>query len=314
MTLTTPASWHKDALLAKAQRYSEQMHQYDPTDWQFVLWSSFALEFLSRAALSNVSPVLLADQKNWHNLFHALGHEPNAKKFLPKSIIVADVLSRLSEIYPKFSSELELFCNGHTGMRNAELHSGDMPYEGFKQSAWLANYYRASAALLETMGKNLADLIGDDAAELASKLIDAAADDTAKAVTGKIKSHKMVWDGKDTAEKETLSKQAELWATKHLGHRVNCPACNSVAIVQGEPISAPTTTLDKDILIEKQQYLPNKFECIACGMKISGLSSLGQAGLGDMFISTNEYDAAEYYASEPEEDWSQYEDDNNEPF
>ena len=312
MTPTTPASRDKDALLIKAQRYSEQMLEHDPTDWQFVLWSSFALEFLSRAALSNVSPVLLADHKNWHNLFHALGYVPNAKKFLPKSIIVADVLSRLSEIYPAFTSELEAFCIRHTGMRNAELHSGDTPYEGLSQSAWLASFYQASTVLLETLGKELADLIGDDAAELASKLIDAAADDAAKAVSGKIKSHKNVWDEKEDTEKETLIKQAKLWATKHIGHRIDCPACGSVAILQGESISAPTTTLKDDIIIEKQQYLPNKFECIACGLKITGLSFLGKAGLADVFINKNEYAAAEYYA--PEEDWSQYEDDNNEPF
>ena len=312
MTLTTPNSWDKDALLIKAQRYSEQMLQNDPTDWQFILWSSFALEFLSRAALSNVSPVLLADQKNWHNLYHALGHEPNAKKFLPKSIIVADVLSRLGEIYPEFNSELEAFCIGHTGMRNAELHSGDTPYEGLSQSSWLANFYKASTVLLQTMGKDLADLIGNNAAELASILIEAAADDAANAVSGKIKSHKTVWNEKDDEEKERLKNQAGVWATKHIGHRVECPACSSIAILQGEPISAPTAIIEEDIIIEKQQYLPNKFECIACGLKISGLSYLSQAGLGDVFINKNEYDAAEYYA--PEEDWSQYEDDNNEPF
>lgn len=312
MVLKTPDSWDKDALLMKAQRYSEQMFQHDHTDWQFVLWSSFALEFLSRAALSNVSPVLLADQKSWHNLFHALGYKPNATKFLPKSISVTEVLSRLSEIYPEFNSELGGFCMGHTGMRNAELHSGDMPYEELKQSAWLAKFYRASTVLLKPMGKELADLIGDEAAKLASKLIDAEADDAAKAVTGKIKSHKSVWDDKEDSEKETLCKQAKLWATKHIGHRVACPACASVAIVQGEPISAPTTTLENDVIIEKQNHIPNKFECIACGLKISGLSFLSQAGLGDMFISKIEYDAAEYYA--PEEEWNEYEDDNNEPF
>lgn len=312
MSLTTPTSWEKDALLIKAQKYSEQMLQYDPTDWQFVLFSSFSLEFLSRSALSNVSPVLLADQKNWHNLYHALGFEPNTKKFLPKSIIVADVLSRLGDIYPEFNSEIEAFCLAHTGMRNAELHSGNSPYEGLSQSSWLPNFYKACSVLLKTMEKELADLIGDDAAELASKLISAALDDAAKAVSGKIKSHKAVWDEKEKADKEKLAKQAEVWATKHVGHRVDCPACGSLAILQGEPIYAPTTTLEDDTIIEKQRYLPNKFECIACGLKISGLSHLSQAGLGDVFINKNEYDAAEYYA--PEEDWSEYEDDNNEPF
>jgi hypothetical protein len=197
-------------------------------------------------------------------------------------------------------------------MRNAELHSGNAPYEGLSQSSWLPNFYQACSVLLKTMGKELADLIGDDAAELASKLINAALDDAAKAVSGKIKSHKTVWDEKEKADKEMLAKQAEVWATKHVGHRVDCPACGSLAILQGEPIYAPTSTLEDDTIIEKQQYLPNKFECIACGLKISGLSHLSQAGLGDVFINKNEYDAAEYYA--PEEDWSEYEDDNNEPF
>lgn len=200
------------------------MFQHDPTDWQFVLWSSFTLEFLSRAALSNVSPTLLADQKNWHNLFHALGHEPNAKKFTPKSIIVAEVLSRLREIYPEFNSELEVFCIGHTGMRNAELHSGDMPYEGLSQSAWLANFYQASTILLNTMNKELADLVGDETANLAPKLITAAADNAAKTVSRKINSHGAVWDEKDGDEKETLIEQAKIWATKHTGHRVACPS------------------------------------------------------------------------------------------
>jgi hypothetical protein len=312
MTLTTPASWDTDALLMKAQRYSEQMEKHDSTDWQFVLWSSFALEFLGRAALSKVSPVLLAESGNWHNIFHALGYEPTAKKFLPKSITIAETLSRLGEIHPDFNSELTKFCIGHTGMRNAELHSGDLPYDGLKQSLWLPNYYRACTSLLETMGRTLEDYLGSETAAVADKLIAAAADDAAKAITGKIKSHKAVWDGKKEDERNTLAKQAAVWATKHDGHRVDCPSCGSVAIVQGEPISAPKTKLEDDIITEKQQYLPSKFECIACELKISGLSYLGQAGLGDMYISTYEYDAAEHYA--PEEDWGQYEEDNNEPF
>jgi len=312
MTLKTPASWDKEALLMKAQRYSEQMNEHDATDWQFVLWSSFALEFLGRAALSNVSPVLLADPKNWNNTLHALGYEPTEKKFLPKSIAISLVLSRLGEIYPDFDNELVKFCIGHTGMRNAELHSGDLPYDDLKQSLWLPSYYRAWTVLLNTMGVTLAELLGSKTADVAAKLIAAAADDAAKTVLGKVHSHKAVWDEKGAGEKDTLVKQAEVWATKHYGHRVKCPSCDSTAIVQGEPTSAPTTKLNDDLIVEKQEYLPSKFECIACRLKISGLSYLRHAGLGDIYISTDEYDAAEYYA--PEEDWNPYEEDNNEPF
>lgn len=310
MTLTVPDSWNKNALLIKAQRYSEQMETHDPADWQYVLWSSFTLEFIARAALSNVSPLLLADQRNWHNLYHALGYQPNEKKFLPKSITIGEVLSRLEDIYSDFNSELKKFCILHTGKRNAELHSGEVPYEGLKQSAWLSSFYSASDVLLKTMGKDLLDLFSQEATNVAKALIEASAHDAAKAVNGKIKTYQEEWNSK--SDKETLRDQAKLWATKHIGHRVDCPSCGSVAIIQGEPISAPSVTLDNDIVIEKQNYLPNKFECIACGLKISGLSYLGQAGLGEVYTNKSEYDAAEYYA--PEEEWPEWEEDNNEPF
>jgi hypothetical protein len=45
-------------------------------------------------------------------------------------------------------------------------------------------------------------------------------------------------------------------------------------------------------------------------MKISGLSQLTAAGLGDTYVNTQDYDASQYYASEPAE-WDGYEPDNN---
>jgi len=51
--------WSADALLAKAQRYAEDMLSHSPEDWQFGLVSTFVLEFPARAALANISPTLL---------------------------------------------------------------------------------------------------------------------------------------------------------------------------------------------------------------------------------------------------------------
>tara|TARA_R110001606_G_scaffold29681_12_gene92466 strand:- start:3666 stop:3890 length:225 start_codon:yes stop_codon:yes gene_type:complete len=74
---------------------------------------------------------------------------------------------------------------------------------------------------------------------------------------------------------------------------VDCPACNSISLLQGEAISAPKKELDNDIIIEKQEYLPAQFECVACNLKISGFSRLNAIGLGDRFVNTQRYDAAE---------------------
>jgi len=127
-----------------------------------------------------------------------------------------------------------------------------------------------------------------------------------------ISAHKTVWERKDAAEKKKLMGQAALWARRGVGHVVQCPSCNCSAILIGEPIASPVKTIKGDEITETQEQLPNKFECIGCGMKITGLSQLAAAGLGDAFKSTQVYDAAEYYS--PEDRTPDYDDDNNEPF
>jgi hypothetical protein len=105
--------------------------------------------------------------------------------------------------------------------------------------------------------------------------------------------------------------QASIWAIKQTGHRVKCPACDCDALLSGAPIDAPIRTIDGDEITEVQQKLPSRFECIACGLKISGLPQLAACGLGDAYKTTSIYDAAEYYA--PDDDYSGFEPDNNEP-
>lgn len=311
--LVIPVEWSQEALIAKAQRYVDSMLGEDRDDWKFALWSSFVLEFILRAALANFSPTLLADAKrDWSNLLHALGYPSTAKKFIPRSIPTTEVIERLSNILPAFNSELAGFSSRHTSQRNSELHSGEAAFEGVKHSTWLPLYYRTCNELLESTGRSLAIVFGNEEATTAQKLITALADDAAKAVKSTINAHATVWGKKDASERNKLAAQASLWATRHAGHRTKCPACNSDAIITGDPITAPSKTIKDDVITEKQQYLPNRFECISCGMKIAGLSQLSAAGLGDVYVNTTSYDAGEYYALEAEE-FDGWEDDNNEP-
>jgi hypothetical protein len=307
----TPASHDPDALFLKAERYVQQMDALDSDDWEYALWSSLALELLARAALANVSPALLAESdKNWSNLYHSLGFEPIEEKFSPKSIAISEVLRRISSILPEFTKELESFGVQHTGRRNAELHSGEPAFDGIKGSKWQPRFYQTCEVLLVSMGMTLKDFVGSDEAEVAKKMIAAAADDSAKAVNGEVAAHKKVWLAKPDPDRDALHKQAVIWATRQMGHRVECPACDAQALLTGEPVSVPIQRLNDDEITETQEYLPVQFECIACGLKISGLSRLSVVGLGDRYKKMQKYDAAEYYA--PEDDWADYEDDNNE--
>lgn len=308
----TPAAYDPDALYVKAERYIQNMDNHDTDEWEYALWSSLALEFLARAALANVSPALLAEaDKSGSNLYYSLGFTPFEEKFSPRSIAISEVLRRLATILPDFTREHESFGNLHTGRRNAELHSGELAFDGVKGSTWQPRFYVTCEILLQSMGYSLQDFLGTEEAAVARKLIAAEADGSAKAVKGDIEAHKTVWNAKLPAEKTTLQAQSAIWSTRQNGHRVECPACSSAALVTGEPVSAPSQKLEDDEIIETQEYLPGQFECIACGLKITGLSKLAVAGLSDRFKKTQTYDAAEYYA--PTDHWSEYEEDNNEP-
>lgn len=311
----TPENWNAEALFVKAQRYAERMAESDSDGWEHALWSSLSLELLARAALSNVSPALLADNdKNWTSLFHALGFEPTEKKFAPKSIPVTEVFKRLATIFPgSFIQENESFCVLHTGRRNSELHSGEAVFEGIASSSWQPRFYGSCKALLATMGLRLEDFVDEAEAEVAEKLIAAAADQSAKAAQDDVEAHRKVWLAKGEDERASLVESARVWGMRQAGHRVSCPACKSVALVQGEAIAPAVMKLNAEDneLIETQECLPSQFECVACGLKILGLSRLSAVGLAGRYKNTHTYDAAEYYA--PEDDFHGYEDDNNEP-
>ena len=287
------------------------MHSHPHEDWRFGLWSTLSLELLARAALSTFSPVLVADPRDWNNLLYALEIEPKAQKFIPKSVEISTVFHRLQELLSEFTPELADFCQTHLSRRNDELHTGTTPFVSTSVSRWLPNYYRASSILLAAVGENLEVFLGGEAATVASTMIEAASDESAKAIAKSIGAYKLVWEGKSEQEQDRLAGLSSTWATRQDGHRVLCPACGCGALVSGSAIAAPIKSINEDEITETQQYLPSKFECVACGLKISGFSQLSAAGVGNAYNATFTYDAADYYASH--DDYQGYEPDFNEP-
>jgi hypothetical protein len=172
--------------------------------------------------------------------------------------------------------------------------------------------------LLRSIGKDLSDLFSD--AATAEAMISSLEDAAAKAVQQDINAHGQVWANKDDKDREAAKLQADSWAIRQAGHRVDCPACACRALLQGTACGPVTTQITNDEVVQRQTMLPSSFECIACGLKIHGLSKLSACGLGDAFSARSTYSAAEFFGLYTEEEIEearnepppQYEEDFNE--
>jgi len=228
----------------------------------------------------------------------------------------------LNELVPDFTKELAGFCNEHCGNRNAELHTGEERFAGLNRSQWLHPYYATCEVLLKSMGKNLSDLFSDS--RIAEEMISAFKDTAAKAVAREIELSKKGWNDKSPEDQKQSLARTALWSTRQAGHRVKCPACESPALVKGTGWGAVSTEIDHEsgLIVQKQKMLPSAFECIACGLKIAGLSRLSACGLGDPFIDATTSSAADYFDLHTEEELDEaraltapeFEEDFNEQF
>lgn len=314
----TQNGWTPEALFNKALLYVGEMESHAPDDWQHRLWASLSLELMARAALANISPTLLAERQNWRNIHYALGHAWTVPKKVPISITIREVLEILQELVPAFTKELKDACVEQCGHRNAELHSGEEVFAGSGTSTWLPQYYASCRVFLESMGKDLDDLFEDR--ELAENLIDSIQDTAAKSVEKDIEAHKKLWQEKNGDDQAASAQQATAWASRHAGHRTICPACKNPALLRGTGQGSVTTEIRQDEVIQKQTMLPSTFECVACGLKIAGLSKLSACNLGDAFTATTTLSTAEYFGLYTESDLDEarasaepeYEEDFNE--
>ncbi|CAD6881565.1 hypothetical protein [Methylomonas albis] len=309
----TSHEWSKDSLFAKAQLYAEVMFEHQDNNWQFGLWSAFVIEMLVRATVANVSPVLIADSKDWNNLLHALSKPTKKQKFVAKSASISELIQRVEDLADGFTREHSNFCASHVARRNSEVHSGNMPFENIGTSSWLPSFFTVCQVLASEIGESLESLFGSDIAEQAKEEIDAQKDDKANAVKDTISAHKTVWGDKTFEEQEQARKQAATVSLRHYGHRVNCPACGCTALLHGKSAGEVKKEVSDDGIIERQVMRPETFQCVACGLKINGYSKLRAADLGDTYISTSHYDAIEYFEVDLDEHIrNMMADDNNE--
>jgi len=160
--------WESATLLNKAKLYGERANNQPIDSALFRFWMSLCLELLSRAALAQIHPVLLADPREEGNIHYSFGINPKGN---PRSIQAKTVFARCSIFVNGFTDKMAAHCLILADRRNRELHTGSAAFEGHDNSAWLPQTYEVFEVLLKHLNIDFADCFGDEHAQVALTML-----------------------------------------------------------------------------------------------------------------------------------------------
>lgn len=289
--------WNSNQYFEKAALYIRTSRDPNRGAWEKPLWYALALEHLARATLTSVHPALNADPQNEGvNLLYAFGYELKGQ---PRSIPIHAVFARLERICRDFNKPRKEFCDFFIMMRNRELHSSELTFDGFSEGKWLARYYDVCDVLCSFMNRTLEDLLGSDEFDTAGKLTAALHSDKVSIVKKRIAAHSAVFDAKPDDEKVSLQAQQDAirdWAYGRT--RAECPSCGSRAELYGHLESISEPYYEDDQLLVRNVFVASRLECGACGLHLADIDELHIAGVEPRFEQIEHTDLHQY--AEPE--------------
>ena len=275
-----------DALYDKSKVYIgralRRKADEDFDEYQF--WCSLALELLGKATLAKRHPSLIVNPTNGLSLLAAAGIKVSVDV---KTITAKTLFERLFYMIPRFDKTIQEFCENISERRNAELHSGEIPFKAMNLDAWEKRYWHVCDTILQQMESSLEEWLGADGAYAPRLLLVEAAKARDAAVKLRIQSARAEFKKLTKAKRERLSERIELQEPQHhdgyfkyayeydLIWTIVCPACESDAFMAGmqssEDISQdPIWEEDGYREIVDCEYLGEEFRCPICGLTLFG--------------------------------------------
>jgi predicted RNA-binding Zn-ribbon protein involved in translation (DUF1610 family) len=294
-----PDLWNSDGLWEKARVavVRAQDEEYDAGDRG--LWYVLALEYLARASLAKVHPVLLADPQEGKNILYAFGVPTDR----PKSVPAKTVFLRCQSLLAGFTEEDFKLSVALSELRNEELHSAGLPFEAYPLRAWQAEFYRIAQKLCEALGQRLVDLFGTDEAAAAELMLEHRASEVLHEVKEAISASRtafMALLADDQQSRREMAATSRLLPRNPPTTRVDCPACGSSALLRGEGTREMAATFDEetgDVLV-RTIAVPVGLECPACGLDLQGHARISAAEIGGEFVVQSRYNPIDYFGIE----------------
>jgi hypothetical protein len=301
MTISITAALNKDALLAKSQIYIRKALTRkalgDPEEYQ--LWASLALELIGKSALSNIHPSLIADPQHYQSLFAASGVNVSTDI---KTITAKTLFERLQHLIKPFDERVKIFCNQVANRRNAELHSGDVPFAATRTERWEAEYWYAIDIILNFMGFTLESWLGADDAAIPQEILAGAEFAKRHSIEVRVERSRDAFNARkkadrdkaiDFALKSNIHDFPRLFGSYIDGTwEVECPSCKAKAFIAGEMVSQEVVDTQGDQYnvweTVEREFSGEQFRCPTCDLHLDGYDELNIADLKTEYTDTDE--------------------------
>lgn len=280
------ASYDHEALWLKAKLFlswalEEGEHR---TSDERMLWASMGLELLAKAALSKVSPLLIAvPTEEGANILIAAGLISGDARF--ESIKASTLFKRCARAYKPFNDTQALAI---AQARNNFLHGGDAAFTKMPPEAFWPRYWAQAVILVHAQDRDVVDLVGPRQAavvegHLATNVRNI--EHRTEMLIARARQRLSQYEaGSFTAT------QAAEWtktvATAGLAYDAvaRCPACNEDGTLEGEHVSHHEIHVERvsdddfdvwvDVTVDAEH-----FSCDNCKLVLDGYELLQQAGL-----------------------------------
>ncbi len=288
-----------DAIFAKSKVYVQRALKRKGTGDldEYQLWASLALELLGKACLAQIHPSLIVNPQDQISLFAASGVTLGTDI---KTIAAHTLYERLRYITRGFDERVKTFCDDISERRNAELHSGEAPFQEMKLGAWEGRYWHAAQIILTKMESSLEEWLGADQAKAPNEIVSHAQQAMSDAARVRVEHARNNFLKRKRKERDVALDAAQAKESYNytglfrlLGARewvVECPACGGKAYMTGvlvEEIISEETLGDfgEDEAVDKN-YASEEFKCPVCDLHLVGQIEIEAAGLASEHAET----------------------------
>jgi hypothetical protein len=285
------APYDHDALWLKAKLFLKHaMDREEPRTFEErALWASLALELLAKAALSRLSPLLIATpQEDGTNLLIAAGAIAGDARF--RSIPAHTLFGRCHKAFKPFNDREALQI---AQARNEYLHGAGVGFEGLPEDAWWARFWARTAILVDHLDNDLDGLVGRDRVavvetylslntrNLESRL-ESLLEHARQRLSLRSSANPPAWIEREFARPKDLS--------AGLAHFVEarCPACGTQGQLEGSEVSSYDVKVEQVGEEDYDQWVEltvdsDYFSCSNCRLVLDGYELIDTAGLPSTF-------------------------------